>query len=187
MQKFCNQNHFCIVFYISDEKLTLMGADAEELLQAGYRYALSLTHDPDEAEDLVQDTWIKLQQKGHGQPERAFFLRSLRNLWIDEIRRRNRRGEVVELDEARVVDERSEQEPAVSEDEFAFTGADLESALGRIRPEEREVLYLNAVEQMSARDIAEHTGRSRGTVLSLLSRGKERLRRILNEVTRERE
>ena len=164
-----------------------MGAGTEELLQSGYRYALALTHDPDEAEDLVQDTWIKLRDGGHPKPQKALFLRSLRNLWIDEVRRRKRRGQAVPLDESRVVDEGSEVERDASvPGGFDLAEGDLEAALGAIRPEEREVLYLNAVEELSAREIAERTDRSRGTVLSLLARGKERLRRLLYEASRSR-
>ena len=53
---------------------------------------------------------------------------------------------------------------------------DLDELLAFLRPEEREALYMNAVEGYSAREIAELTDRPRNTVLSLIHRGKKKFR-----------
>jgi len=58
--------------------------------------------------------------------------------------------------------------------------ADLQSALGRLAPEQREVLLLVALEDMSYADIAQTLGIPLGTVMSRLSRGRERLRSLLD-------
>ena len=136
-----------------------------ELIQAGYRYALSLTHDPDAAEDLVQDAWLKLHTRRSG--DLPLLFTAIRTLYIDA-RRRHRLVAFDAFDERR--DGAVEEEVAsdVSMDE-------LEEALGKLRPEEREAIFLNAVEGYSAREIAAFTGRPRNTVLSLIHRGKRKM------------
>ena len=57
----------------------------------------------------------------------------------------------------------------------------LERALGRLRAEERELLYWAWVEGRTAQEISELTERPRGTVLSALHRAKQKLRRELAE------
>ena len=56
---------------------------------------------------------------------------------------------------------------------------DLHQALGRLKRSERELLYLAIVESYTATEIAEITGRPRGTVLSTLHRSKQKLRDLL--------
>ena len=57
----------------------------------------------------------------------------------------------------------------------------LEDALGELRPNERAALYLSAVEGYTAREIGELLDMPRGTVLSLMHRGRNRLRRLLEQ------
>jgi DNA-directed RNA polymerase specialized sigma24 family protein len=56
---------------------------------------------------------------------------------------------------------------------------ELASALQQLRPDERELLYLSAVEEYSANEIAKLTHKPRGTILSILHRTKKKLRQIL--------
>lgn len=58
---------------------------------------------------------------------------------------------------------------------------DLDVLLAGLKTAERETLFLNCVEGYTADEIARHTGQPRGTVLSLLSRAKRKLRRIATE------
>jgi RNA polymerase sigma-70 factor (ECF subfamily) len=55
----------------------------------------------------------------------------------------------------------------------------MEAILAGLKPAEREILYLSAVEEYTTAEIAEMTGRPRGTVLSLLHRTKLKLRKRL--------
>ena len=55
----------------------------------------------------------------------------------------------------------------------------LHRALGTLRPDERETLFLAVVEGYTAQEIADMTQRPRGTILSLLHRTKEKLRNLL--------
>lgn len=145
--------------------------DERALLQVGYRYALSLTHRREDAEDLVQDAWLKLGRKGRP-VDRGLLMAAVRSLFIDRYRR-HRLAVFEPFDEERL--------PPVELGRQA-DGADLETALGQLRPEEREALFLHSVEGYTAQQIARFTGRPRGTVLSLIHRGKQKAAHILRRI-----
>ena len=60
------------------------------VIQAGYGYALSLTHAADEAYDLVYEAWLRLARGGQRRPHQALLFTTIRNLYIDAWRRRRR-------------------------------------------------------------------------------------------------
>lgn len=61
---------------------------APELLQSAFRYALALSHHPEDAEDLVQEAWMNLRRKYGCVESRAVLFAAVRNLFIDQCRRR---------------------------------------------------------------------------------------------------
>jgi RNA polymerase sigma-70 factor (ECF subfamily) len=146
--------------------------DERELLQAAYRYALSLTHREADAEDLVQEAWLRLYQQYGGQMERARLFAAVRNLFVDQYRRHQ------------LVAFEPYEEGQVGVDDVGdvVTAEDLEPALAALRPEEREAIFLSCVEGYTAREIAEFSGRPRGTVLSLINRGKRKMAAVLNKI-----
>ncbi|MBW3563632.1 MAG: RNA polymerase sigma factor [Acidobacteria bacterium] len=147
-------------------------ADFEDLLHAAFRYAMALTHAVEEAEDLVHDACVAVVRSG-GSWDKAYLLTTIRNRFIDRYRR-NRRILFVPIEEDADL-------PAVSlkEQDYLLSGA-LDQALGELRAEERETLFLAVVEGYTAQEIADLTRRPRGTVLSLLHRTKSKLRTLLN-------
>jgi RNA polymerase sigma-70 factor (ECF subfamily) len=147
----------------------------EALLQAGYRYALSLCNDPAEAEDLAQEAWCRLAERERWArvQEKGLLFTTVRNLFIDRYRKA-RLAVFSSLDSVPEV-----PDPARPGD-LAAIRMDLEGALARLRPEEREAVFLQVVEGYTAAEIATLTGRARGTVLSLIHRAKGKLRRTLS-------
>ena len=140
--------------------------DDLDLLQSGYRYALSLTGDPAEAEDLAQQSWLRLFERYGGVRGRKPLLTTVRRLFIDRYRR-SRRFELVALDD--LGDELHDVAmPNVGR-------VDLERLLVSLRTKEREALYLHAVEGYTAEEIGDLTGQGRGTVLSLIYRARRKL------------
>ena len=142
--------------------------NAEELLQSGFQYAYALTHHYHDAEDLVQTAWLKSHQRYGKVTTKALFFTIIRNLYIDQYRRRQR---------IRFVALTGEHEHF-----SAPGGADRENAriamdqmLAKLRDIEREALFLHVVEGYSANEIAAMTGRPRGTVLSLIHRSRKKL------------
>jgi RNA polymerase sigma-70 factor (ECF subfamily) len=139
-----------------------------ELLQSGYRYALSLTHHRANAEDLAQQAWLNLCQRYGAATSRAALYTTIRNLFID----RCRRARVVAFDS---LDE-TPVEHAAPATTAPGTGDDLERLLGALRPGEREAIYLHHIDGHTAEEIGVITGQPRGTVLSLLHRAFKKLR-----------
>lgn len=144
----------------------------DELLQSGYRYALSLTHYRADAEDLLQDASTAIARAG-GKWDKAYLFASIRNRFIDRYRR-NRKILFIPLEG---VSEQSWDDGWDLPD--VIQGEALQKALARLRVDERETLFLAVVEGFSAQEIATMTNRPRGTVLSVLHRTKSKLRRFL--------
>ncbi len=141
----------------------------QALMTRGYRFAMSLCGDPAQADDLTQDAWLSVR-KARGPETPAYFFRAIRSRWIDTLRKpvlyvvtdEPPDGEVAPIGQ-RQVDDRSELAPL----------------LAALRPDEREVLYLCVVEGYSASEAGALIGKPRNTVLSLLHRGRARVREVL--------
>lgn len=135
-----------------------------ELVQAGYRYALSIARHHQDAEDLVQQAWLKLQ-RAYGRVEGTPVLfRTIRNLFYD-VKRRNK---IVQF-------EPLEKSPEPGKSQESGVSMDMELVMKKLRPEEREALYLNVVEGFTATEISEQTGAPRGTILSHIHRARQKL------------
>jgi RNA polymerase sigma factor (sigma-70 family) len=148
--------------------------ELEALLQRGYRYAYALTGDPARADDLLQDAWSSVLE-ADGPHHAPYLFRVMRNRWIDVQRR------------ARIVEFEVLEPETVAGSLGIATGesAQVLAAMGRLRPEEREALFLCAVEGWTANEVSERTGQPRNTVLSLVHRGRARLRQLLGLGERE--
>lgn len=152
--------------------------EIDQVLDGGFRYAFSLTHDRSEAEDLLQEACVSIL--GANAPwDKAYVFTTIRNRFIDRYRR-NQKVLFLPLE--------GEKDGETIEPQYAIEGWDapdylsngqLDRALTELRPEERETIYLAVVEGYTAQEIAEMTGRPRGTILSLLHRTRHKLRRFL--------
>jgi len=151
-------------------------AEDAEALNAGYRYALSLSAHKQDAEDLVHDAWIRYQQRYAGEHKRSLFFTIIRNLYIDQYRRQ-RLYSWVEYEDDRSPVSGSGIEAGVQ------AATDLDSLLAGLRGVEREALFLFTVEGYTAEEIASLTSSTRGTVLSLLHRSKAKLRAMVDQQT----
>ncbi len=140
------------------------------------RYARGLTGNAEAADDLVQDALERAcrrialwQRRGE---LRAWLFSILHNVFIDRVRSARASPEQPMNDEALSVGVRGTHTDMLEV-------AELDQVLLRLPPEQREVLLLVAVEQMSYEDIAKTLGIPLGTVMSRLSRARERLRALL--------
>ena len=140
------------------------------------RYARAMLGDRAAADDLVQDTleraWVRLHQWRTGSDMRAWLFGIMHNLRIDQLRRPGLPTQSIDADDFQVPTR------ATQNDELELR--EIESALSQLPDEQREVLLLVALEEMSYADIAATLGIPAGTVMSRLSRGRERLRLIMN-------
>ncbi len=138
-----------------------------DILNSGYRYALSLCTDRQDAEDIVHDAWIRLDKRYGKSPEKSLLYTTIRNLYIDRYRRA-RKIQFSEFEEQAYVP----ADPADSR----LTPREMNAFLRQLRDVEREALYLSVVEGYTADEIAKMTKVARGTVLSLIHRSKIKLR-----------
>ena len=140
------------------------------------RYARALLGDRAAADDLVQDTleraWSRMHQWRAGSDMRAWLFGIMHNLRVDQLRRPRLSTQPIDADEFEL--------PTRATQSDALELRDLESALGHLADEQREILLLVALEEMSYADIATTLGIPIGTVMSRLSRGRERLRLIMD-------
>ena len=141
------------------------------------RYARALTRDATRADDLVQSCLMRAVAKQHlwqpGTDLRAWLFTILHNQHVNDIRRAAREENNVPIDEIAPV--ASVQANAIDVLELR----DLESALGKLPAEQRQVILLVGLEGMAYEDVASVLGVPVGTVRSRLSRGRDNLRRLM--------
>jgi len=160
---------------LPDRSTPYSHSDTTELLQGGYRYALSLTHHKANAEDLVQEACLKLYRRYGELKSRSLLFVSIRRLYIDRLR------QPYLLIPEDLADFEEPANPSLSEN---GTKEDLGLLLAQLRPVEREALYLHHVEGYTAQEIADLTDTSRNTVLSLLNRGLRKLQNASSDAPR---
>jgi RNA polymerase sigma-70 factor (ECF subfamily) len=139
------------------------------------RYARALVRDPQWADDLVQDCLVRALSRHklwrRGSNLRAWLFTILHNLHANNARDASRRPTTVALDEAG---------PALAEPSGQIArveAAELLRALEQLPEEQRQAVLLAGLEGLEYREIAQVQGVPIGTVMSRLSRGRERLRR----------
>lgn len=143
------------------------------------RYAVALTRDSDVADDLVQSCLERALTKLHlfqaGSDMRAWMFTIMHNLHINILRKGARTGVTVPLEDT----DNLPSAPPAQDGRLALR--DLNEALGRLAEEKREVVLLIGLEGMSYKETAEILGVPVGTVMSRLARGREELRKMMDE------
>lgn len=139
------------------------------------RYARALTGDRNAADDLVQDTLERAITRFHlwrrGSDLRAWLFTIMHNLYVNQARSRARYREMLEGD--------TSGETLRGQDPEWLELRDLASALKSVPDEQRAVLLLVGLEQFTYDEAARILDIPIGTVMSRLSRGRERLRVLL--------
>ena len=138
------------------------------------RYARALTWDVNRADDLVQDTLERaLAKLDLWQPEsdlRAWLFTLMHNLFVNQLRRHH---------PAETALEDALNEPVSGGQMEALIARDINEALARLPEEQRAVLLLVGLEQFDYAEAAQVLGVPMGTVMSRLSRARERMRHML--------
>lgn len=146
------------------------------------RYARALSGDTWAADDLVQDTLERACSKWRlwaaGSDLRAWLFTVMHNLFINQLRRASREapGSTVDIDEV--------AHELAAPDLSPGPALDLQRCLLRLPPEQRAVLLLVSLEDLSYAEVAKITGVPLGTVMSRLSRARGRLQELLNAPAR---
>ena len=145
-----------------------------ELIPRLRRYARALVGDRAAADDLVQDTleraWAKLHLYRRGTDLRAWLFTVMHNVHVNKVRA-TRATDPLE-------DEMPELAQRASQGD-ALMVRDLDRSISRLPAEQRSVLLLVTLEDMSYEEVARTLGIPIGTVMSRLSRAREKLRAMM--------
>ena len=155
-----------------------------------YRIALQITRNPEEAEDLVQETFLRAFSRFHqfepGTNFRAWARRILTNAHINRYRHERRGPAFVGLDDVTAQEDfHLSGDNAAREDQPEravfdhLQSEEVENAVRGLPEEFRQVLVLSDVEDFSYEQISRVLGIPIGTVRSRLLRGRRRLRQRL--------
>ena len=142
------------------------------------RYARALTGDTWAADDLVQDTLERACSKWRlwsaGSDLRAWLFTVMHNLFANQMRQaaRQAQGSTVDIDDV--------AQELMAPDANPAPVMDLQRCLLRLPHEQRVVLLLVSLEDMSYAEVAKITGVPIGTVMSRLSRARSRLQELMD-------
>jgi RNA polymerase sigma factor (sigma-70 family) len=145
-----------------------------ELIPRLRRYARALVGDRAAADDLVQDTleraWAKLHLYRRGTDLRAWLFTVMHNVHVNKVRA------------TRATDPLEDEMPELAQrapQGDALMVRDLDRSISRLPAEQRSVLLLVTLEDMSYDEVARTLGIPIGTVMSRLSRAREKLRAMM--------
>ena len=150
-------------------------------LDAAYNLARWLMRNETDAEDLVQEAYLRAFRHFagfRGGDGRAWLLTIVRNSCYDRLKQKGSRGQDADFDEAvhSAGQQTSNPETLLILEE---RGELVRESLAELPPEYREVLVLRELEQLSYREIANLAGIPLGTVMSRLSRARQQLQQSL--------
>jgi RNA polymerase sigma-70 factor, ECF subfamily len=152
-----------------------------EYLDGLYSYALVLSRNQADAEDLVQETYVRAARamgglRADSNIKRCFFT-ILRNIWLDHLRKGRRSG-------AHIVETNLDESPANGNSYdlqvSKIEGERVRAAVHLLPVEFREMIVLREYEQLSYEEIGSIVGCAAGAVVSRLGKARSELRLLLS-------
>ena len=174
-------------------------SDAMQYAPQLFSTALRMTRNRSDAEDLVQETYIKGWRSFHtfqeGTNLRAWLFRIMTNTYINKYNAKKRKGIEVELDDVeelflykRLGSIDQSQLSSSAEDQMLelFTDDEVKNALESLPEDFRIPVLLSDVDGFAYKEIAEMLEIPIGTVMSRLHRGRKAMQKMLYEYARDR-
>ena len=149
-----------------------------------YRVAYYLTGNAQDAEDLLQDMYLRLWQKREDLPDEAmkeaYLVAMMKNLFVDQ--RRHKRIDASEDIEAHASppDERSLDEQIDSRDEVQ----QVEGLIRQLSERDAKIIQMHLMEDRSYEEIESDTGLSQGNIRIIVMRAKKKLKQQFQNITK---
>lgn len=162
--------------------------DLREYIDGLYSYALVLSRNRTEAEDLVQETCLRaLRAMDKLRPDsnaKSWLFTILRNIWFNQLRQCRTAPEMLELD---LDGNGPNQAASPAKDPHATYVSNIEqervrAAIHQLSEEFREIIILREYEELSYQEIASVLECPMGTVMSRLARARSKLRDLLSPI-----
>jgi RNA polymerase sigma factor (sigma-70 family) len=169
----------------SQEKLCRFEEQISPHLKSAYNLAKWLTRSHEDAEDVVQEAFLRAFsafEGFRGDDAKPWLLTIVRNTSMTFLKRNRNTGVTIAIEDT--IEDPSEQSP--DPEEILLISADREQvrrALEQLPLDFREAVVLREMEGLSYKEIATTVGVPLGTVMSRLSRGREWLKRVLSNPT----
>ncbi|HTF62811.1 MAG TPA: sigma-70 family RNA polymerase sigma factor [Edaphobacter sp.] len=157
-----------------------------EYLDGLYSYAMVLSRNHAEAEDLVQETYVRampaMRRLRADSNIKGWLFTILRNIWFNQLRKRRNGPQMIEIDVGDGI-ANSIVEPCKNSHDIYVSKLEAEqvrAAIQQLPLEFREIILLREYEELSYQDIASVLDCPVGTVMSRLARARAKLRALLS-------
>ena len=149
-----------------------------------YRVAYQLTGNAQDAEDLLQDLYLKLWQKRDDLPDEAmkeaYLVTMIRHLFLDQRRLKHLDTSAELKEEASPPDERSLDRQIDSRDE----ARKMEGLIHQLPERDAKIIQRHLMEDRSYEEIEQDTGLSQGNIRIIVMRTKKKLKQQFNNITK---